>query len=72
MMAGKFNLGYDYVVHMLEAGTIHVLDLARYFMGDVATVSAIAVNKYQHNRDLYPFDNAMLSFEFVRHTHQCT
>ena len=25
MFAGKFNLGYDYVIHMLEAGTIHAL-----------------------------------------------
>ncbi len=64
MLAGKFNLGYDYVVHMLEAGTIHVLDLARYFMGDAATVHAIGVNKYHRNHDLYPFDSAMLDFEF--------
>jgi predicted dehydrogenase len=64
MFAAKFNLGYDYVIHMLEAGTIHVLDLARYFMGDVARLSALGVNKYGRNQGKYPFDNAMLSFEF--------
>jgi predicted dehydrogenase len=64
MFAAKFNLGYDYVIQMLEAGTIHILDLARYFMGDVARLHAIGVNKYGRNRNKYPFDNAMLSFEF--------
>jgi predicted dehydrogenase len=64
MFAAKFNLGYDYVIQMLEAGTIHVLDLARYFMGDVARLHAIGVNKYGRNQNKYPFDNAMLSFEF--------
>ena len=65
MYAAKFNLGYDYVIHMLEAGTIHVLDLTRYLMGDVAEVSAIGVNKYMHNHGKYPFDNAMISFKFT-------
>ena len=64
MFAAKFNLGYDYVIHMLEAGTIHVLDLARYFMGDVARLHAIGVNKYGRNQKRYPFDNAMFSFKF--------
>ena len=65
MYAAKFNLGYDYVIHMLEAGTIHVLDLTRYFMGDVAELNAIGVNKYMHNQGKYPFDNAMISFKFA-------
>jgi len=64
MFAAKFNLGYDYVIHMLEAGTIHLLDLARYFMGDVARIHAIGVDKYNRNQGKYPFDNAMISFEF--------
>ena len=64
MFCGKFNLGYDYVVHMLEAGTIHMLDLARFFMGDVASLRAAGVNKYRGDRTPYPFDNAMLSLEF--------
>ncbi len=49
MFAGKFNLGYDYVVQMLEEGTIHMLDLTRFFMGDVASLSAVGVNKYRHD-----------------------
>ena len=65
MFSAKFNLGYDYVIHMLEAGTIHLLDLTRYFMGDVARLHAIGVNKYQRNRGRYPFDNAMISFQFT-------
>jgi len=65
MYAAKFNLGYDYVIHMLEAGTIHLFDLTRYFMGDVAGLSAIGVNKYGRNISRYPFDNAMISFEFT-------
>lgn len=65
MYAGKFNLGYDYVIHMLEAGTIHLFDITRYLMGDVARLQAIGVNKYHHNQDRYPFDNAMISFEFT-------
>ena len=65
MYAAKFNLGYDYVIHVLEAGTIHLFDITRYFMGDVARLSVIGVNKYMHNKGKYPFDNAMISFEFT-------
>lgn len=65
LFSGKFNLGYDYVVHMLEAGTIHLLDLARFFMGDVSTVRALGLNKYGRAEGRYPFDNAVASFEFV-------
>ncbi len=65
MYAAKFNLGYDYVIHMLEAGTIHLFDITRYLMGDVARLNAIGVNKYLHNKGKYPFDNAMISFEFT-------
>ncbi len=64
MFVGKFNLGYDYV-DLLEQGTIHLFDLTRYFMGDVAEVSAVSVNKYRRNRHYYPFDNAVISFQFL-------
>lgn len=64
MFAGKFNLGYDYV-DLFESGTIHLFDLARYFMGDVATVYAIGQNRYHRNRHPYPIDNAMISFTFT-------
>ena len=64
MFITKFNLGYDYV-HILEGGTIHVLDLMRYFMGDVKTLSAVGSKKYAFNKTQYPFDNgiAMATFE---------
>jgi len=65
MFAGKFNLDYDYVVHLLEAGTIHLFDLARFFMGDVATLHAVGVNKFRANKRLYPFDNVKITFEFA-------
>lgn len=65
MFAGKFNLGYEYVTHLLEAGTIHLFDLTRFFMGDVKTVHAVGVNKYRQDRTRYPFDHVMISFEFV-------
>jgi predicted dehydrogenase len=63
LIAAKFNLGYDYV-DLLESGTIHLFDLTRHFMGDVATVKAIGSNKYHRNRRNYPFDNMVASFEF--------
>jgi predicted dehydrogenase len=65
MYSGKFNLGYDYVVHTFEAGTIHLFDLTRYFMGDVVCVSAIGVNKYRKNEGRYPIDNAMMNLVFT-------
>lgn len=64
MFCGKFNLGYDYV-DLFEAGTIHLFDLTRFYMGDVATVNAIGVNKYHRNKWPYPIDNAMIQFEFA-------
>jgi predicted dehydrogenase len=63
LFIGKFTLGYDYV-DLLEAGTIHLFDLARYLMGDVSTVSAVAVNKYHRQRRPYPLDNAVMALEF--------
>ena len=64
MFIGKFNLGYDYV-DLFESGTIHYFDLARYVMGDVATVSAVGVNRYASSRRRYPIDNAILTFQFA-------
>jgi predicted dehydrogenase len=62
LFAGKFTLGYDYIHHLLEEGTIHMLDLARFFMGDAATLSAVAVDKY--HRSPGRFDNALISIVF--------
>jgi predicted dehydrogenase len=64
MCVGKFNLGYDYV-DLLESGTIHYFDLMRSFMGDVATLSAVGVNRYARNRRRYPIDNAIVTFQFA-------
>ena len=63
MFSGKFNLGYDYV-DILEGGTVHLFDLARHFMGDVASVSACAAKRYSFNKTGYPFDNGACMFEF--------
>jgi predicted dehydrogenase len=64
LFIAKFNLGYDYV-DILEGGTIHIFDLARYFMGDVETVSAMGVRKYAFNKTSYPFDNATVNLRFT-------
>jgi predicted dehydrogenase len=64
MFVGKFNLGYTYV-DLFESGAIHLFDLARYLMGEVAAVNCIGVNKYAGNRRKYPIDNAVATFEFT-------
>ncbi|MHB0859313.1 MAG: Gfo/Idh/MocA family protein [Anaerolineae bacterium] len=64
LFAAKFNLGYDYV-DMFESGTIHLFDLTRFLMGDVATVRALGVERYHRNRQGYPFDNAVCQFTFA-------
>jgi predicted dehydrogenase len=50
---------------MLESGTIHVFDITRYLMGDVATVRTVGVDRYGHNRRGYPFDNAVCQLGFA-------
>jgi predicted dehydrogenase len=64
LFTGKFNLGYDYVA-LLEGGTIHLFDLARYLMGPVKEVYAQGVNTYGRSRVGYPLENvaATLAFE---------
>jgi predicted dehydrogenase len=64
MFSGKFNLGYPYV-DLLESGTIHLLDLMRFLMGDVARVNAVGVNRYNKNSRHYPIDNVAVTVEFV-------
>jgi predicted dehydrogenase len=63
LFCGKFNLGYDYV-DLFEGGTIHLFDLTRFFMGDVARVSAMGVNRYHRNKWPYPVDNAVIQLAF--------
>jgi len=62
LFAGKFNLGYDNV-DLFESATIHLFDLARYFMGDVASVYCVGVNQYR--RGTYPIDNATMTLQFA-------
>jgi predicted dehydrogenase len=63
LFVGKFNLGYDYV-WLLESGTIHLFDLARYLMGPVARLHGVGVNKYRRNRVGYPLENIAATLEF--------
>jgi predicted dehydrogenase len=63
LFVGKFNLGYDYV-WLLESGTIHLFDLARYLMGPVARLLAVGANKYRRNRVGYPLENIAATLEF--------
>jgi predicted dehydrogenase len=64
LYVGKFNLGYDYV-WILEQGTIHILDITRYLMGDVASLHAVGVNKYDRNLLDYPIDNIAMTLTFT-------
>lgn len=48
---------------MLEHQQIHLLDLMRYYGGDVASVSAVAINRY--GEPDYPFDNVAATLRFV-------
>ena len=64
LFVGKFNLGYDYV-RLLESGTIHLFDLARYLMGPVVRLQAVGANKYHRNRLGYPLENVAATLEFA-------
>lgn len=63
LLAGKFTLGYDYV-DLLESGTIHLLDLARFYLGDVRRVHALGVNRHRRHRRGYPLDHVAIGLEF--------
>jgi len=64
LYVGKFNLGYDYV-WLLEQGTIHIFDITRFLMGDVANLYAAGVNKYDRNQLNYPIDNIAITLTFT-------
>lgn len=64
LFIAKFNLGYSYV-NILEGGTVHVLDLMRYFMGDVTSCSAVGTKLHGFNKTGYPFDHAAALFTFA-------
>jgi predicted dehydrogenase len=63
LMLGKMHLGYDYV-DLLEDATVHLFDLARFFMGDVTTVEAHGLGRVE-GRHPYPFRQAAITLEFV-------
>jgi myo-inositol 2-dehydrogenase/D-chiro-inositol 1-dehydrogenase len=58
VFTGKFTLGYPYV-DLLEGGTVHLIDLMRWFMGPVARLSARAV------RDAGRLQSAVVSVAFA-------
>ncbi len=64
MSVAKFNLGYDYV-DLFESGTIHIFDITRYLMGDVASVRCVGLDRYHRNRRRFPVDNAVCQLEFT-------
>jgi predicted dehydrogenase len=61
---GKFNLGYSYV-DLFESGTIHIFDITRFLMGDVASVRCVGLNRYHRNKRCFPIDNAISQLEFT-------
>ncbi|MHB8279491.1 MAG: Gfo/Idh/MocA family protein [Candidatus Humimicrobiaceae bacterium] len=61
MFCGKFNHGLE-GGHHFEDATIHIFDLARFFMGDVSEIYSIGIHKYK--RTNYPFDNAITNIKF--------
>lgn len=63
VLVGRMHLGYDYV-ELLEGATVHLLDLARYFMGDVRGVVAHGIGR-RHGRSPYPFREAAITLELA-------
>ena len=61
MIAAKMCLGWG-GDKFLEHSACHILDLIRFFMGDLSSLSAYGVNQY--GRASYPFDNATIALKF--------
>ena len=64
LFSGKFNHGFgdeEEGLHFEDA-TIHLFDLARFFMGDISEVYAIGVNKYKKTK--YSIDYAIINLKF--------
>jgi predicted dehydrogenase len=62
LFQGKFTLGYPYV-DILESGTVHMLDLALWFMGPAARVHAVAT--FAGTAASRKLENAVLALTFV-------
>ena len=64
MLFGKMHIGYDNV-DLLEDATVHLFDLARFFMGEVTTVAAHGIGpRPRVSRHPYPFRHAAITIEF--------
>ncbi len=64
LFSAKFALGYDNV-DLLESGTIHIFDLARYLMGNVERVNAVAAGALRPGRTGIGPENVVVSLEFA-------
>jgi predicted dehydrogenase len=63
LFLGRMQLGYDYV-DLLEDTTVHLYDLARFFMGEVQQVEAHGIGP-QVGRHPYPFTQAAITLKFA-------
>jgi predicted dehydrogenase len=64
VFSAKFALGYDYV-DLLESGTVHVFDLARFFIGDIRRLSAVAPPQLRSQRAGRGPENVVVTCEFA-------
>ena len=62
VLLGKMHLGYDYV-DLLEGATVHLFDLARFFLGDVVEVRARGLGRAK-SVHRYPCRRAAISLDF--------
>lgn len=63
VFVGKINMGYNYV-NLLEDTTVHLFDLARYYMGEVVSVTAVAPARMKASSS-YPVDNTTITLRFA-------
>ncbi|MGD0811481.1 MAG: Gfo/Idh/MocA family oxidoreductase [Acidimicrobiales bacterium] len=61
-LLGRMHLGYDYV-DVLEGATVHLFDLARFLLGDVAEVRARGLGRVE-GAHRYPFRQGVISLDF--------
>ena len=61
MIAAKTCIGWG-GEKFLEHSACHVLDLIRFYMGDLSSLTAYGVNQY--GRTSYPLDNAAIAMKF--------
>ena len=61
MIAAKTCIGWG-GDKFLEQSACHVLDLIRFYMGDLSSLTAYGVNQF--GRTPYPFDNASITMKF--------